>query len=207
MIKRLLPVGRNDICNMKDFLFLQLRDLPYFRAFLRAVESSYYQDLPLPAPIYDVGCGDGHFASLTFDQKIDVGLDPWHGPIHEAQKYGAYHGLVEADGASTPFPAEHFASGFSNSVLEHIPHIDAVLTETARVLKKDAPFYFCVPNTRYLTELSISRVQEVDIPNGSGKFRAFHMQMSRMCGKNVSNALALSWCVTGIIFRPRPCAC
>ena len=82
---------------MKDFLFLQLRDLPYFRAFLRAVESTYYQDLPLPAPVYDVGCGDGHFASLTFEQKIDIGLDPWHGPIHEAKKFGAYRGLVEAD--------------------------------------------------------------------------------------------------------------
>ena len=32
-----------------------------------------------------------------------------------------------------------------------------VLAETARVLKKDAPFYFCVPNPRYLSELSISR--------------------------------------------------
>ena len=142
----------------KDFLHLQLRDLPYFRAFLRAVESSYYQDLPMPSPVYDVGCGDGHFASLTFDQKIDVGLDPWHGPIHEAKKFGAYKSLVESDGAMSPFPAEYFASGFSNSVLEHIPHIDDVLKETARVLKKDAPFYFCVPNTRYFTELSISKV-------------------------------------------------
>ena len=142
----------------KDFLYLQLRDLPYFRAFLRAVESTYYQDLPLPAPVYDVGCGDGHFASLTFDQKIDVGLDPWHGPIHEAKKFGAYKALVEADGAKSPFPSGYFASGFSNSVLEHIPHIDAVLAETARVLKTDAPFYFCVPNTRYLSELSISNV-------------------------------------------------
>ena len=142
----------------KDFLSLQLRDLPYFRALLRAVESSYYQDLPLPAPVYDVGCGDGHFASLTFDQKIDVGLDPWHGPIHEAQKFGAYKSLVEADGTQSPFPSQYFASGFSNSVLEHIPHIDDVLKETARVLKKDASFYFCVPNTRYLSELSISRV-------------------------------------------------
>ncbi len=123
---------------MKDFLFLQLRDLPYFRAFLRAVESSYYQELPLPAPIYDVGCGDGHFASLTFDQKIDVGLDPWHGPIHEAKKFGAYKSLVESDGAKSPFPSEY--------------------KETARVLKKGAPFYFCVPNTRYFSELSISRV-------------------------------------------------
>ena len=137
---------------------LQLRDLPYFRAFLRAVESSYYQDLPLPEPVYDVGCGDGHFASLTFDQKIDVGLDPWHGPIHEAKKFGAYKGLVEADGAKSPFPSEYFSSALSNSVLEHIPHIDAVLAETARVLKKDAPFYFCVPYTRYFSDLSISRV-------------------------------------------------
>jgi len=65
---------------------------------------------------------------------------------------------VEADGAKSPFPSEYFASGFSNSVLEHIPQIDAVLAETGRVLKKGAPFYFCVPNTRYLTELSVSNV-------------------------------------------------
>jgi SAM-dependent methyltransferase len=144
----------------RDFLFLQLRDLPYFRAFLRAVESSYYQDLPLPAPVYDVGCGDGHFASLTFDQKIDVGLDPWHGPIHEAKKFGAYKSLVEADGAKSPFPSEYFASAFSNSVLEHIPHIDAVLKETARVLKPGAVFLFCVPNDRFNDNLSIAAALE-----------------------------------------------
>jgi SAM-dependent methyltransferase len=142
----------------KDFLFLHLRDLPYFRALIRAVETTYYQDFDLPAPVYDVGCGDGHFASLAFEQKIDVGLDPWHGPIHLAKKYGAYRGLVEADGARSPFPDNYFASAISNSVLEHIAHIDAVLAETARVLKPGAPFYFCVPNPRYLSELSISRV-------------------------------------------------
>ena len=142
----------------KDFLFLHLSGLPYFRAFLRAVESAYYRDLDLLSPILDVGCGDGNFAALTFDHNIDVGLDPWHGPIHEAKKFGAYKALVESDGAKSPFPSEYFASGFSNSVLEHIPHIDAVLKETARVLKKDAPFYFCVPNTRYFSELSISKV-------------------------------------------------
>ena len=84
---------------MKDFLFLHLRDLPYFRALIRGVEATYYQDFDLPAPVYDVGCGDGHFASLTFERKIDVGLDPWHGPIHLAKKFSAYGGLVEADGA------------------------------------------------------------------------------------------------------------
>jgi SAM-dependent methyltransferase len=140
-----------------DFLSLHIRDLPYFRGLLRAVESTYYQDLPLPSPVYDVGCGDGHFASLTFDRQIDVGLDPWHGPVHQAKRYGAYRLLVEADGARAPFPDGYFASGLSNSVLEHIPHIDAVLTETARVLKPGAPFYFCVPNPRYFSELALTR--------------------------------------------------
>jgi SAM-dependent methyltransferase len=142
----------------KDFLFLHIRDLPYFRGLLRAVESSFYQNLPLPAPVFDLGCGDGHFASLTFDRKIDVGLDPWHGPVHEAKKHGGYCSLVEADGAYAPFPGGYFASALSNSVLEHIAHIDAVLAETARVLKRDAPFYFCVPNPRYFSSLSLTRL-------------------------------------------------
>ncbi len=141
----------------KDFLFLHLRDLPYFRALVRGVESEYYQDLDLPSPTLDVGCGDGHFAQLTFDRKIDVGLDPWHGPIHEAGTRNMYNLLVEADAAQSPFPDGHFASALSNSVLEHIPHIDAVLTETSRTLRAGAPFVFCVPNERYLSELDIPR--------------------------------------------------
>jgi len=89
-----------------------------------------------------------------------VGLDPWHGPIHEAKKFGAYKSLVEADGAKSPFPSEYFASAFSNSVLEHIPHIDAVLKETARVLKPGAVFLFCVPNDRFNDNLSIAAALE-----------------------------------------------
>ena len=158
----------------KDFLFLQLQDLPYFRAFLRAIESSYYQDLPMPEPIYDVGCGDGHFASLTFDNKLDVGPDPWRFSMREAKKYNAYKSLVEADGARSPFPSNYFASGLSNSVLEHIPHIDAVLAETARVLKPNAPFYFCVPNTRYFSELSISKVLGKPYENWFRKISRVH---------------------------------
>lgn len=142
---------------MKDFLILHLRDLPYFRALVRAVEAAYYQDFDLPSPILDVGCGDGHFASLVFEHKIDVGLDPWHAPIHEAGKRGAYNLLVEADAAQSPFPGGTFGSAFSNSVLEHIVHIDAVLADLGRVLKPGAPFYFCVPNPRYLSSLSLSR--------------------------------------------------
>jgi len=142
----------------KDFLSLHLRDLPYFRALIRAVEASFYQALDLPAPTLDVGCGDGHFASLTFARKIQVGLDPWHGPIHEARRRGCYRLLVGAEGGVMPFTDGYFASAFSNSVLEHIPHVEQVLAETARVLKPGAPFYFCVPNERYFSALSVSHL-------------------------------------------------
>ena len=142
----------------KDFLFLHLRDLPYFRALVRAVEASFYQDLDLPSPILDVGCGDGHFASLVFEYSIDVGLDPWHKPIQEAGKRACYSLLVEADAGDSPFPDNLFGSAFSNSVLEHIPHVEKVLQETSRVLKPGALFAFCVPNPRYFSALALTHL-------------------------------------------------
>ena len=164
----------------KDFLFLHIRGLPYFRGLLRAVESCFYQDLPLPAPVYDLGCGDGHFASLTFEQKIDVGLDPWHGPVHEAAQHGAYRALVEADAAHAPFPTGYFATGISNSVLEHIPHIDEVLLETARLLKPGAAFIFCVPNQNFLPSLSIARFfDKIGLRPLARAYRRFFNRISR----------------------------
>src|SRR4030066_1900147 len=144
--------------NDKDFLWLNLRDLPYFRAMLRAVEAQFYQEYELPAPTLDLGCGDGHFAALPCDRKLEVGLDPWAGPIRQAAQGGGYLSLVQADGARAPFPDGHFASAVSNSVLEHIPQVEVVLAELGRVMKPGAPFLFCVPNPRYLTELSVPRI-------------------------------------------------
>jgi len=139
----------------KDFLWLNLRDLPYFRAMVRAVEAAYYQEIDLPRPQLDIGCGDGHFASLVFNEPIDIGIDPWDAPIREAASRKCYRSVVLGDAGVLPFPDEYFGSAFSNSVLEHIPHVRDVLREAARVLKPNALFLFCVPNRRYLKELSI----------------------------------------------------
>ncbi|MFC2063731.1 methyltransferase domain-containing protein [Chloroflexota bacterium] len=142
----------------KDHFKLHLMDLPYFRALIRSVEASYYQDLQLDRPILDLGCGDGHFASLTFEQKVDFGLDPSHGPIHEAGRRDSHRMLVEADAGESPFSDAAFGSAFSNSVLEHITHINEVLEETFRVLKPGALFAFCVPNPAYFSSLSLTKV-------------------------------------------------
>lgn len=140
----------------KDHLWLQISSLPYFRGLLRAVEARFYENIDLPAPTLDLGCGDGHFATLAFNRPLDVGLDPWTGPIRQAVKRGGYLEVIQGSGDHIPFEDAHFASAVSNSVLEHIPDLDPVLKEMARVLQPGAPFIFCVPNHNFLPTLSVS---------------------------------------------------
>lgn len=165
---------------MKDYLTLHLRDLPYFRALLRAVEARFYEDISLPGPVLDLGCGDGHFASLAFDYPLEMGLDPWWGPIREAARRDSYQGLVCGAGDHMPYPDDCFGSGISNSVLEHIPDLDPVIEETARVLKPGAPFIFCVPNHRFLDTLSVSRwLDRIGLKDLARKYREFFNRISR----------------------------
>jgi SAM-dependent methyltransferase len=138
------------------YLWPQLQSLPHFRALLRAVESKFYDEFELPSPVLDVGCGDGHFASLVFKSKLDVGIDPALYSLREAKEWGAYKHLLNTTGARLPFEDGYFASALSNSVLEHIPDLQAVMNETGRVLKPGAIFLFCVPNHRWPHNLSIA---------------------------------------------------
>ena len=142
----------------KDHLWPQIASLPYFRGLLRAVEARFYENIELPAPTLDLGCGDGHFASLAFPLRLEVGLDPWSGPLQEARKRGVYEKTIESEASSIPYPDAYFSSAVSNSVLEHIPDLDPVLTELSRVLKPGGLFVFCVPNHRFLPTLSVARV-------------------------------------------------
>jgi SAM-dependent methyltransferase len=171
-----------------DLLWKQLKQLPAFRGLLRAVEARFYVDgspvskrgLPLPRPVLDIGCGDGHFASVTFDQPLDAGLDPWWGPLTEARDRCAYRLLIQANGDKIPYRDNHFASAISNSVLEHIPDVDAVLAETARVLRPGAPFYFCVPSDHFLTLLSVGRALDaIHLRRAADAYRRFFNRISR----------------------------
>lgn len=165
---------------MKDYLTLHLRDLPYFRALLRAVEARFYEDIRLPGPVLDLGCGDGHFASIAFEKPIEMGVDPWWGPIREAAGRDSYLDLVCAEGDQLPYPDGFFASGISNSVLEHIPDLDPVIAEMARVLKPGAPFIFCVPNHRFLETLSVGRwLDKIGLTGVADKYRKFFNRISR----------------------------
>ncbi|NPA27081.1 MAG: class I SAM-dependent methyltransferase [Chloroflexi bacterium] len=141
-------------------LWRHLQTLPAFRALLRAAEATFYQRVALPRPVLDVGCGDGHFAAHTFAEPLDVGLDPWWEPLREARVWRGHRLVLAADGAAMPFAAQSFGSAISNSVLEHIPHVDAVLAEVHRVLRPRAPFLVTVPNHRFTRNLSGARLLE-----------------------------------------------
>ena len=164
----------------RDFLWPHLKELPYFRALLRSIEATFYQDLDLPSPILDMGCGDGHFASVAFDQQVDIGVDPDLHSLREAGRRSAYRLLIQADGAILPLPSGSIASAFSNSVLEHIPHLDHVLVEMGRVMKSGAPLVFTVPNPGYRTELSFPKwLTRIGLSSLAYRYAEWFMRMSR----------------------------
>lgn len=165
-----------------DLLWRNLQDLPAFRGLLRAVEARFYQDIVLPEPTLDLGCGDAHFASVAFDHPLTAGVDPWTAPLAEARRLrpNAYRLLSQAEGAALPFPDNHFASAVSNSVLEHIPALEPVLVELARVLQPGAPFVFCSPSENFLQFLSISSaLHRVGLPGPARAYEAFFNRISR----------------------------
>ena len=164
----------------RDFLWPHLRDLPYFRATLRAVEARMMQDVDLPAPVLDLGCGDGHFASVTFEHRIDVGIDPELRTTREALRRKRYNLLAVAQGALLPHPTGYFSSAFSNSVLEHVDKLGDVLAELARVLQSGAAFVFTVPNTGYRRELSLPRgLSRLGLRGLGDAYQTWFMRMSR----------------------------
>ena len=134
-----------------------ITELPYFRGFLRAVEGRYYQTIELTRPVLDMGAGDGHFAARTFTTKLEVGIDPAFLSLREAKGFGAYGQLFNGNGDRIPFKDKSFATVVSNSVLEHIPDVDAVLVDIYRVLVKSGQLVITVPNSNFTKYLSIAR--------------------------------------------------
>ena len=165
---------------MTDFLWPQISALPYFRGMLRAFEARLMNKVSLPPLLLDIGCGDGHFASVTYEQKIDVGIDPNHASLREARDRDTYRLLVQASGDKLPFAEAGFASAISNSVLEHVSNLEGVLAEIGRVLKPSAPFAITVPNPGYRSELSMPRfLSRVRLNRLSSGYREWFMRMSR----------------------------
>lgn len=174
-------VDKNNVNhNKEDFFWKNLRDLPYFRALLRAVEARFYQDFKYKSPTLDLGCGDGHFAANTFHEKPQVGIDINYQLVNKAKSYHGHTHYIQCFGDKLPFESGYFSRIVSNSVLEHIEDLDAVIEETARVLKDGGDFLFCVPNQNFLSSLSIaSGLDRVGLKGLANLYRTFFNRISR----------------------------
>ena len=134
-----------------DYLKQQLETMAPHRALLRSVECKFMADVPLISPSLDIGCGEGHFASIAYDRPIDVGIDPLAKDLEEARTKVpvVYRHLLLGSATALPFPDCSFQTVVSNSVIEHIEDIDSVVHEIARVLKPGGVFAATYPSEYY----------------------------------------------------------
>jgi SAM-dependent methyltransferase len=132
----------------RDFLAEYLEVSPTLPSFAlwRAVELRLLAALDFPAPVLDLGCGNGRFAEMLLGMGGEaIGLDLDWADLRQARRAGAYRAVTRGDATRLPFAADSFGSVLANCVLEHIPEDEAVLTEVARVLRPGGQFAFTVP--------------------------------------------------------------
>jgi SAM-dependent methyltransferase len=110
----------------------------------------------LEEPVLDVGCGDGHFASVAFARPLFAGIDADARLLVEARGRGAHTYLVRASATRLPFADNFFRTVVANCVVEHIPDIEATLAEISRVLVPGGRFLFGVPSQHFGEMLLVS---------------------------------------------------
>jgi len=103
-------------------------------------EATALDGYALPAPILDVGCGDGAWLDIA----PGVGVDLSRTRVARARARG--HDVAQSDARRLPFCDGAFGSVLCISVLEHIPGHEQVITEMARVLRDTGTLILVTPN-------------------------------------------------------------
>jgi glycosyltransferase involved in cell wall biosynthesis/trans-aconitate methyltransferase len=143
----------------------QLAEVPAFRALLRTAEAALIaRQAPLEAPVLDLGCGDGHFALHAFPRRPALGIDRSLPAAAEAARREAHRWVAAASATSVPLRGGSLGTVVANSVLEHIPDLNGVLGEVARLLRPGGRLLATVPSHRF-----------ADLLLGSAALRRLHL--------------------------------
>lgn len=115
----------------------------------KSIEAEAVKELNLVAPVLDIGCGNGLFATYCYKERIDVGLDYDKGAVKSAEEKQVYKRVETADARKLPFKDNEFQTIISVCAIEHIPELDKVLSEARRILMPGGKFYFTVPSEMF----------------------------------------------------------
>ena len=176
-----LPSEEQETDGLERFMELHVREIPPFRALVRAVESFLIQrHAPPSEAVLDLGCGDGLFAALTLPTPLACGIDPDPGALAHAARSGAYRTLLHGPANALRVGAGTFSLVLANSVLEHIPELEPVLAEVHRVLAKDGCFLITAPSRRFLDGLGLAVVLDrLGLRGLAGRYRSWFNRRSR----------------------------
>jgi SAM-dependent methyltransferase len=163
---------------VRDLLWANLREIPAFRALIRTIEGRLLREHgPFPAPLLDLGCGDGHFVQVVFG-AADVGIDLEVGKAREAAGRGVYRHVDAASAARIPFRDGSFQSVLANCALEHMPDLDGVFEEVARVLRPGGTFVFTVPTDQLSRNLWLAGfLDRLGAPGAAERYRDWFAKM------------------------------
>ncbi len=121
---------------------------PMSLALYRSLECETLVGRPFRRPILDLGCGDGIFAGVLFDETLDTGIDPQAREIEKARATGVYDELIVCFGDAIPKPDGAFRTILSNSTWEHIPDLEPVVREAHRLLAPGGTVHLTLPTDR-----------------------------------------------------------
>lgn len=147
--------------------------MPLDRDFLAQFLSEYafqpatalWRTIELPALIglgipmgrgVDLGCGDAKLTAILLRRighRDLTGVDPDAREADEAIRRQIYSAVRVCSGDQIPEADASFDFAVSNSVLEHIPDLDPVLGEMARIVRPNGLFLLTVPHAGFHAQL------------------------------------------------------
>jgi len=118
-------------------------------AIWRALEARAFDNIVFELPTLDLACGTGHFARILLGNMVITGCDLDENAVRIAAKEKTLDVLSVADARALPYPKHAFNSVLANCALEHIPDVERVFAEIARVLKPMGILAFTVPSEHF----------------------------------------------------------
>jgi SAM-dependent methyltransferase len=107
-------------------------------------------------PVLDVGCGDGFWWTVRHDDREIYGIDISASEIAQAQSRIRAE-LIDIS-RETPFVPTKFEEIIGNCSLEHVPDIDAALSNLRRAANDRARLLMFVPTPRWAYSGNLQRL-------------------------------------------------